>query len=67
MQTLQLELGMVWYRKSGQGTVLARVLYIHVNADTKKFRPAAQYVSDVEIRPPVTKATYEDVLPEEPT
>ncbi|TLS21142.1 uncharacterized protein PpBr36_10444 [Pyricularia pennisetigena] len=34
---------------------------------THKFRPAAQYVSDVEIGPSVTKATYEDVLPEEPT
>ncbi|TLS20437.1 uncharacterized protein PpBr36_11261, partial [Pyricularia pennisetigena] len=41
--------------------------WITYNADTKKFRPAAQYVSDVEIRPSVTKATYEDVLPEEPT
>ncbi|KAI7908972.1 hypothetical protein M0657_011664 [Pyricularia oryzae] len=41
--------------------------WITYNADTKKFRPAAQYVSDVEIRPPVTKATYEDALPEEPT
>ncbi|KAI6264758.1 hypothetical protein MCOR34_011879 [Pyricularia oryzae] len=41
--------------------------WVTYNVDTKKFRPAAQYLSDVEIRPPVTKATYEDVLPEEPT
>ncbi|KAI6348146.1 hypothetical protein MCOR25_010841 [Pyricularia grisea] len=41
--------------------------WITYDADTKKFRPAAKYVSDVEIRPPVAKATFlddEDVLPE---
>ncbi|KAI6265283.1 hypothetical protein MCOR27_011457 [Pyricularia oryzae] len=41
--------------------------WITYDADNKKFRPAAKYVSDVEIRPPVAKATVlddEDVLPE---
>ncbi|ELQ32381.1 hypothetical protein M0657_011990 [Pyricularia oryzae] len=41
--------------------------WVTYDVDTKKFQPAAQYLSDVEIRPPVTKTTYEDVLPEEPT
>ncbi|TLS20674.1 uncharacterized protein PpBr36_11014, partial [Pyricularia pennisetigena] len=41
--------------------------WITYDPDRKKFRPAAKFVSDVKIRPPVAKATFlddEDVLPE---
>ncbi|TLS21916.1 uncharacterized protein PpBr36_09267 [Pyricularia pennisetigena] len=52
---------------SGDGDKGKEGRWITYDADTKKFRPAAKYVSDVEIRPPVAKTTFlddEDVLPE---